>query len=495
MKNTFYLLLLSFVLASTSVVADTHYISTTGSDTGTCKNLATPCQTFRYAFSQMLGGDTLEVENGIYSGTNNTIDESIPSGSSGNYTIIKARNIDDSVSHVTITSPFAIGDGGGTPPHHFEIHGLKFKSTSGKGLVGHDIKIFKTAFEGGASTGNQMTFSIGDNTAGKTYNILLEDVWSYGLGGRYNILIYNSQNIVVRRAVIRHDGGWSCDGSNPESAITIYNSRFIELQNVIVLDGISTAGDCQGFNSFYNVSNSAGGTQHENVRIVGSIAINNTSGSGMSWDAPNSVNNAVLENSAIFNSGNGIIANGSAKDVTIKNVTITGNGDAIAKYDASDKFTISNTLIYNNSGESLRGVPSSEIVGGVLCHSTSGTGSCSITNTDPSSAGLTYLTRIEAGSYLTTAGIGGNQIGAQIVNKTGASGTLYGESGFNVSQGALWPWPNQNRIAADLCSVRNTGFCSSNVTNYIWSALGTATPANINLVPMPAPTGIQVIKN
>ncbi len=494
MKTTYWFLL-TLVLTSKIVLADTHYIATTGSDNGTCTSISNPCLSFRYAFSQMLGGDTLEVENGTYSGVNNTIDELIPSGTSANYTVIKARNIDDSTSHVTITAPFAIGDGAGTPPHHYEIHGLKFKSTSGKGLVGHDIKIFKTAFEGGAATGNQMTFSIGDNTAGKTYNILLEDIWSYGLGGRYNILIYNSQNIVVRRAVIRHDGGWACDGSNPESAITIYNSRFIELQNVIVLDGVSTAGDCQGFNSFYNVSNNAGGTQHENVRIVGSIAINNSSGSGMSWDAPNSINNAVLENSAIMNSGNGIIANGSSKNVTIKNVTITGNADGIAKYDASDKFTISNTIIYNNSGESLRGVPGSDVVGGVLCYSTSGTGSCSIANIDPSSAGLTYLARIETTSYLSTAGTGGNQIGAQIVNKTGVSGTLYGESGFNVSQSALWPWPNQNRIAADLCAVRNTGFCNSNITNYIWSALGTATPSNINIVPMPTPTGIQVIKN
>lgn len=494
-------ILTPFILFSQSILADTHYVATTGMDNSDCTSKSTPCLSIGYGISQMSGGDTLEIADGTYSGVANDIGSPnipssvIPSGTSANYTIIKAENIDSATSHVTTTSLFNITGGpSGTKLQYVEVHGLKVKSTIGKSINGDYIKVFKTGFEGGPSTNNTVTLAVGFST-----NILLEDIWSYGKGGRYNLLLYNAQNIVVRRAVIRHDGGWACDGSNPEAGITVYNSRYVELQNVIVLDGISdlntAGGACQGHFGFYNVSNASGGTQHENTRTVGSIAFNNAVGSGIAWDDFNPIPNALLENSAIYNSGTGISSNGTYKDVTIKNVTIVATPfRGIAKFGNNNTYNISNTLIYQSGLGAIKSVPTSDIAGGVLCFANNGeNGVCNVTNTDPASSGLSYITRIEVGSYLATAGIAGAQIGANIVSKTGASGTLYNETNFNTEQDALWPWPNETRIASDMCAVRSTGMCSTSLTDYIWGALGTTTPANLQ--PMAKPTGLSIIKN
>lgn len=502
MLKQFYLIICTFILFNSTILADTHYVSTTGTDSGDCTNQANACLTINYGISKMSGGDTLEIGDGTYSGAENNLDKNsnIPVGSDGNYTIIKAKNIDSSTSHVTITSNFNFSVGSSEASkeiHHVEFHGLKIKSSVSKNISGHHIKVFKTAFEGGPVTNNTVVFSVGhNNLATHSNNILLEDIWSYGLGGRYNVMVYNSENVIIRRAIIRHDGGWGCDGSNPEAGMTIYNSRFVQLQNVIVLDGISdkntTGGKCQGFTGFYNVSNGSGSTQHENTRIVGSISMNNSATVGMAWDDYNSIPNALLENSFIYNNnGKGINANGTFKDVTVKNVTIVGNaGHGIAKYGTDNSFKISNTLIYNNSGDALKNTGAIE---NVLCYNNTSTSGCHIKNVDPINSGLVYLPRIETGSYLESAGTGSTRIGANIVSRTGVSGTLYGETNFDTEQDALWPWPNEDRIASDLCAVRNVGFCSTNITDYVWSALGNATP--VNLQPMPTPTGVKALKN
>ena len=98
----------------------------------------------------------------------------------------------------------------------------------------------------------------------------------------------------------------------------------------------------------------------------------------------------------------------------------------------------------------------------------------------PFTSGMLYLTRIEVGSPLKTAGSGGGQIGAQIVNRIGGSGTLQGESGWNTDTGAaLWPFPNDARIKKEMCADAGItrGFCAStSLTGYIMNYLGNGNP-------------------
>lgn len=488
---------------SHAVNADTHYVATTGSsDSGDCRS--TPCATLQYAINQMLGGDTLEIAAGTYSGSSNSLDtynnsNFIPNGSAPNtFTTIKAAS--GAEGSVIINAPLNLN----INSSYLSFEDLKFTYSASnftKNISGDHIKVIRTGFQNGAQ-GNNQTLSLGKHENQGTSHILLEDVWSFGTGGRYNILIYNSSNIVVRRAVIRHDAGWSCDGSNPEAGIVIYNSQNVELQNVIVLDGATDNSSCQGFNAFYHVSNDAGGTPHQNTRTVGSIALNNDVDTGMAWDAYNSVPNAVVEHSVVFNSGNAVTTytgnSINSKDVTLRNVSLVSNpGNGVARYGDQDSITIENTLIYNNSGSALDStVPSGATISDLFCYGNSGgTSSCDVTNVNPATSGLLYLPRIEDASTLKTAGTGSTQIGAQIINQTGIDGTFYGDTNYDTEQGALWPWPNESRILADLCTVRSgVGVCTAaSLTDYIWSALGNSTPGNLQ--PMPKPTGLTITKN
>jgi hypothetical protein len=99
---------------------------------------------------------------------------------------------------------------------------------------------------------------------------------------------------------------------------------------------------------------------------------------------------------------------------------------------------------------------------------------------NPFTNGLLYLPRIEAASSLKTIGIGGGQIGAQIVNRIGTAGTLQGEAGWNTDTGAaLWPYPNEARIKKEICTEAGItrGFCfDSSLTHYIMNYLGNGNP-------------------
>ena len=82
------------IIPTRSFCAD-HYIDPAGSDAGTCTSVS-PCLTISYAYTQMSGGDTLFINDGTYSGSNNLTtynSELPPSGSSGSPTIVRATNI------------------------------------------------------------------------------------------------------------------------------------------------------------------------------------------------------------------------------------------------------------------------------------------------------------------------------------------------------------------------------------------------------------------
>lgn len=488
-------LLAGMLFWSGRVAAATFYVSPSGVDQGGCSDSASPCQTLQFGISKMSGGDTLILKPGIYSGNANSLDaynqgNFIPNGSENAYT----RFMAEQDGTVEISSRFNLA----MNSQYLQFEGLLLSNQEqSKTVAGHHIKILRTGFKGGPATDNEVVLGIGtnDQTPG-AHHILLEDVWSYGPGGRYNLLVYNSEYVVIRRAIIRHDGGWATDCSNPEAGMTIYNSRFVELQNVIVLDSVgdNQANPCsQGFSGFYNVSNGSGGTQHENTRIVGSMALNNAVETAMAWDDSASIANARLEHSAIYNSGIGVTTNGEGKQLTLKNVTIdSGSGDGVAVYGNNNQVNLELTIIYGKSGQALR---YTNQITDVVCFSNNGGQSgCNYTEINPRQSGLDYLTRIEENSLLKTQGANNSQIGATLLNQLGKSGTYFGESDFSSEQASLWPWPLQERIFNDLCNYRNSSLCaSSSLTDYIWGLLGNPLPNDLQS--MPIPTGFSIQKN
>jgi hypothetical protein len=169
------------------------------------------------------------------------------------------------------------------------------------------------------------------------------------------------------------------------------------------------------------------------------------------------------------------IYNQTGANVTVLRATIggltAGSEAALARYGGS--MSASYSVLLNNAGGNVNGA--SLTYSDSWPASQSGTGNV---NVNPLTNGLPYLTRTETGSYLATHQAGG-KMGAQIVNKIGTSGTLYGETGWNTDTGvSLWPFPNETRIKADMSAVSTRGFCAPamTLTKYIWEYLGNAMP-------------------
>jgi hypothetical protein len=310
----------------------------------------------------------------------------------------------------------------------------------------------------------------------------------YGTGGRYNLLIYNSNYVVLRRCLIRHDGGWTDSKGDPEAGTNAYSSSQVYYQNCIILDSNLT-----NYHNWYAPFYGTADGSESTVSWDGCIALNNRN-AGFQLDPKSgaSLNNIVIKNSVSYNNGWGITL-GSQGTVsgTIENVTIgsVDSNDAIAKWGSGGSVSVKNAIIYKIGGSAFRGV-SGKYSDTYNCGDNgSGTG---VVHMNPETSGLLYLTRVENGTALKTAGESSSQVGANIQNKIGTSGTLYGESGWNtITSAPLWPFPNENRIKTDLASVSTRNFAGSSktLTQYVWGFIGNPTPSDISVVDNGSSTG------
>lgn len=327
-----------------------------------------------------------------------------------------------------------------------------------------------------------MNTVVGTNNVDTTSDILLEDNWFHGPGGRYNLLVYNSSRVVVRRAVIRHDGGWTDNGTgDPEAGLNFYNTQDSAAQNVLVLDSNLTY--VTWATSFYAVKNSSSAIPNQNNVWEGCIALASAN-TGFRNDTQSGIGN-MIKDSVFWDTSNGGISlgQGGFTNFTINRVTIGQSkvplsGDykgGIGKFGGGPA-TITNVIIRNMQGD-FNGVSATYFDSFQNGSASSGTGRVTY---DPFANGLSFLIRIEAGTPLKTAGAGGGQMGAQIVDRIGSPGTLSGEAGWNVSTGTvLWPYPNEMRIKKEMCADANVtrGFCGdTSLTNYIMNYLGRGNP-------------------
>jgi hypothetical protein len=446
------------------------------------------------------GGDTLIIKDGNYSNSSDII-QNIPNGTSGNYNIIKAEN--DGGAVVTV-------DGGLNMDHadaYIQIEGLKFNYASPKVILGNHIKILRSAFQGGPAEDNGSQVQIGTNDYNDTAYILLEDCWAYGSGGRYNFLAYNSNYVVFRRCVVRHDGGWTDTKGDPEAAICNYNSSYVEIQNCIVIDSDLTSYHTW-LQAFYIVYNPASPNSTNNIYMRGNIALkvlqNGYRTEGIGSGIPVFTDNIAYDISRpAEDNGFSLCAGSGSLSVTATKCTF---GDAYwgtGSWNGGTPSIDNSILLSLSDGDTGGGFSQSYLDR----YNNGGSGSCTNCQTyNPQTNGLLYLPRIEAGSTLLTGGQSGGRIGADVTKKIGTSGTLYGESGYNTTTtDNLWPWTNENRIKSDMATVSTRGFCSGTsqdgssqtLTKYIWEYLGNQIPSDIygassDTTPPAAPSGLGV---
>ena len=472
--------------------ATTYYISPSGNDSNSGSSTV-PWKTFSKAFSTMKGGDELILQDGVYSeaagtgyinylGTNSA---QPPSGTSAARTYIHAQN----PGKVKINGPLFLGRSA-QKNSYVTIEGITFEGPSLFYNTSY-IVVRACGFHDRTSDGG-VVFGIGTNDGawGNTNN-LIEDVWIWGQD-RGIASNYRSDNNVWRRIVVRGDGCNSseCTGSgNPNIGITVYDSANVSIQNVLVVDRILGGGS--NYADFATAQHTSG-RAFGNNEWLGTMSLNSedncymfeadeTSSNNPTWSLQNVVGwncvdtgvNASGPSGAKADLINGTFRIRSGVGVgvripssgTVKRVILTGN-DAFAT-NIGGPFTY-----FDTNGTWTNGVD----------YASTCSAGCKTSNplADSNPPSLKYIARIEPGSLLKGAGDGGSDIGANIVNRYGTDGSIYGQAGFNaLTSTPLWPWPNEARIKKEMCNDTGItrGFCSAvSLTGYVWNFLGNGNP-------------------
>ena len=504
----YFALSLLAALLSVPALAATYYLSPTGNNSNSGTSEGLPWKTFAKAFSTMAGGDELILLDGTYSvaagtgyisylGTNS---DQPPNGSSTSaMTYIHAKN----PGSVNIVGALFLGRSTGKNSY-IKIQGITFDGgASGESTLYNTSYIYikDCGFYGTGQDGGSV-FGIGTNDGnwGNTYN-LIEDVWIWGKN-RIIASNYRANNNIWRRVLVRGDGcnTGDCTGSgNPNVGITVYNSKDVSLQNVIVVDRILGGGS--PYADFATAQHDPGpgslgaGEYLGPNEWLGTISLKSPD-VGYYFEADDANNNTgTLRNVvAWISADDGINIGADYRGILLENITAGSNGGSnIRVAPAVTTGTVRNIIAYNASlwGVNSAITPSYVDVygaGSSNYNQTSCSVGCKTTNpiADGTPASLKYITRIETGSALKGTGYGGGDYGANIVNRYGADGTFYGQSNYNaLTANALWPWPNEARIKSDLCATSNRGFClDSSLTHYILNTLGNGDPYSGGTTPV-----------
>lgn len=509
--------------------AVTFYVSNAGNNSTGNGSAISPWQTIGYGVSHIGGSDILIVKDGTYSGKENFI-SGVPDGLPGAYTIIKAEN------------PFGVRITKGSDDlfyndnalrivgnSYIEIEGFVFDISddstppSVASVSGSDhIKIKKFIVKRSGLIDQYA--NIVAVSGGSTY-VLLEDcgvvgAMRYGiyLGGTADTSRYN----IVRRCVVRNDYS---NSTQPKASFAVYGNnsgygiRDVLFQNTITIDGQNTwdgTGDPSSratYAGYYNPKNAA------NVTYQGTMVLNNYGywgGMGIKELGGTGIN---LNNCVIWDSGEnyGLRLSGNQDYVNINKCTIGGN--ITGYYHASSPIgnhILKNTLFYNNTSLFANNYG----WGTETNNGFNPVGQSRGTNPIASTDSLDYITRIETGSAWDGAADDGGDVGANILNKWGADGTLWGETGYDQLTGnSLWPWPYESYIkevfsetnpspagSYPVTSEAGRGFTSAGnglyggpktLTSYIWEYLGNPCPAGIctissDTAPPAAPMGLNI---
>lgn len=467
-----YIIIVLLLLWGVTADAAIWYISPTGNDTTGDGSTGNPYKTLDKAMTVGSGGDTVIYKDGTYNYAGSEVDASVKNGSAGAYTIIKAENDGGAVITQSGGLDFTTGKS------YVQVEGLKFNAAAEKKIGGssNHLKFLRCAFQGGPSSGNVVNTDISNSSY-----VLFEDCWWFGTGGRYNLLIYYCDHIIVRRCVFRHDGGWSDTKGDPEAATNAYTSGYVYYQNSIVIN--STAAYYHNpYGAFYQTTDDP----ISNISWEGCIALNGTNSAfGVDPKSGASTTSVTIKDCVAHDYQYGIYQQTGAT-TTVLRATVgetTADTDAgLAEYGGT--MTASYCNLYNNAGGSVSGPATT--YSNAYSDGAAGTGNV---NVDPYANGLLYLPRQEDNSYLATQQAGG-RMGALIDNAIGVSGTLYGDEGWNTNTGvSLWPFPNEDRIKTDMASVSLRGFATTGLqlngqdnvtlTSYIWEYLGNELPSGI----------------
>ena len=534
-------LLLNISISSFCYAGTTRYVDPASpSPGGGYTSWNTAAHDIQTGVGAMSSGDELIIRDGTYIGAANMITAgSIPSGSVGNYTMVRAENrmgviIDAQVA--AVRRPISIG----SSDEYIIIKDIEgqnagdFEWNQGSAVVmieGNHIKMIRV----GAMESAWQTIDPGENEMSNPFDVegasyvLLEECYAYGWG-KYVFTIYASDHIILRRCISRQDGWARGFGSSFQN----YSSKFVEYQNCIAIDYNEARHWHPSINDGLWGGFCINGTS-SNVIYRGSIAMNikgpngvtlhDNSGTIKTTDHNMGFYSTVsgvgeYYNCAVINSITGIVTRGNniidhCSFMTLDSDPSTLWDGRAVMGESGEAATVTNSIFYNSATSSAAfniNINSdynayysnlANYGGG----STAGVNDYSSENSNELNlltSGLLFPIRIESGSKLKTAGSEGSQIGAEIMKRYGIDGTLYGEAGYNILTNVeLWPFPNEDIIRARMRTYTHwdkfdnidpnnqsnpdtwvkgkRGFCADGMTltKYIWEALGSQVPPDL----------------
>lgn len=481
------------------------------------------------AMAAMSSGDELIIRDGTYTGATNAIDSTHkpPSGpgtgtGDARFTIIRAENPGSVVfdGESTRNMLYLAGTSLEKP---YNLNWIKFDgiewtraiSTSGHvaemGLADH-LMFTRCGFSDAVGSGNPhncLMINYLDDS-------LFEDCYSYG-NGNYNFMIYQlCDNVIFRRCVARHDRYTLWDSP---AAFACYSSGGdIVLQNCIVIDSdqytynTGSDGNPYPFRCWQIYDPWGNGTK---LQLTGCIALNNSGLSAIVASSMQATSEMHFDNCIVnWNSiAGGVVLTGDGTvdfdHCLLGKISSTGKDvygfDYIQHglFAASNVYDITNSIIEDCTDADAYGLVYATsdyncLWGNTANYSGTSAGAHDIDDVDPEAGSLEYLIRVEGSSALDGAASDSGDIGPTITKQVGASGTLYGETGWDtVTETDLWPFPNEATIkskfaaysydSGNLTGAR--GFAAAGkqlngtdditLTSYVWEYLGNEIPADV----------------
>ncbi len=493
-RPTFRSVLFMVPLAAHSAAAATRFVATSGTDSPANGSQAAPYRTIGYGLEHLASGDELVIADGVYEGLANYINDglhAIPSGGVAGDTRIRAehpfavriRNLND---HGYYDAPLRLR---GT---QVRVDGIVFDlidnaDTPAVGfLEGSYHRITRSIFrrQGAVETYGSWLSMSGDH-------FLVEDVGGVG-AARYGFELGGpddtSHQIILRRVVGRFDFSSSLQ---PKATFAAYgnndgfNVRQIWYQNCIALDGQRGpgAGGEEHYGAWYFPKNLDDG------RITGSIALNNrTAYAGLFVQELQGRNTQLTDVVSWANDGAGVRWNGTGA-TTLSNLTLGAQPSALYNDNGTTLAVLRNSWFRVDVGQSLfqTNTGFAEFTHNVFLPQTTFYGTSIVTPSGP----LRYLPDASDGT-------GTSNVGATILKRFGASGTVWGEPGYDLPTSEdLWPWPYEDQLKAVFAEANtalpgNTpasnitvrGFTAATdpygqpqtLTRYVWQFLGQRIP-------------------
>lgn len=474
------------------VVPRTLYMSNAGDDRA-FGGASTPVKTLRRAGQLLRPGDTLVIATGTYSGADNTLSQNtIPPGEPDGWITLQA----ETRGGVIFTSQLEFYHVDEPVRRYLVLDGIIWNKTEIKRFNTSAMYVKNCGFRGGNLSGNYHTVSVGGGNSKHrgAVDVLFEDCWAWGPGGRYKFIAYNAKNVIFRRCVSRWDQGWNQAGF--ESAdIVVYDSENVRVQNCISIDSLRPSVDPDWYTT--SLKNEANYYRTDDIRWQGCIVVNNQA--------------MMLTVNGLSGSAIGYPVSGSyqrnqrASRVVVEHcagakIGSSDHPDGITVYKGLDTLVCNSTVAdLNHNGIAFKVDSLTRNSGGarvedcVAALDGTGTGFSggaqrNVTSYSSlaaaASAGLTYLPMPDAGSTIELA-----WQGAHILYRIGMTGAMWGDPGMEAwgdgteAGNSLWPFPNEDLIKTCMSAAGGFGDTdrdwtagSLTLTEYVWSCLGTAAP-------------------